>query len=562
MIPSDQATTGPQSTSRHGGESSGSRREFDGSVLDSRNADLLPVLVLAAGFAARLFEAWAYFLNPDEALHNLLASQPSVGLAYKAALTNAHPPLLILVLYYWRSLGQSELMLRMPSVLAGTACCWLAYLWLKEVTDRSTAFIGLLLFAFAPALIGLSAEIRQYALLLFFMSGCLYLSERAIREDSQPLMILFSLSLYGALLTHYSSLIFAFTIGVYMLVRLYPYGKRLRLVAVWGAGQIGALALTAYYLVTHVARLRQSGMARGIAETWLRKSIFHAGENHLAVFVAVQTLRVFTFLLSHGVAGTLTLLAFLVGVVSLLKRKKASPEKSPAPRELALLLGLPFVVNCGAAVAGLYPYGGTRHNVFLALFGLSGACIGLAAWKPARAWTKPLVIVTCLAICNFFPAPPPLIKARNHRRVLMKEAMDALQRSVPPGSILFADYQSGLLLGYYACGHGIVQTFPPLQSFAQRDCGPYTAITARPEEWKFYADDFPGQLASLAQTYNLARGTKLWLFDAGWINDSTPALRRQLQQLGCSAPQSFGENILLCQFAVGGNVYRREGLAQ
>src|SRR5579863_5594762 len=291
------------------------------SEIESRRESLLSLLVLAGGLLARFYEAWAYFLNPDEALHNLLASQTSLALSYKAALTNAHPPLLILVLYYWRSLGQSELMLRLPSVLAGTACCWITYRWLKLITNRSTAFVGLLLFAFSPALIELSAEVRQYALLLFFMSSCLYLSERAIRENSIFLMVLFSLSLCGALLTHYSSFIFAFTLGVYMLVRLYRYRERIRLVAVWITGQIGALALASYYLITHVAELKRRGMAEGIAETWLRKSIFHSGENHALVFIAAQTLRVFTYLLSHGVGGTLTLLAFLVGVVLLLKRQ-------------------------------------------------------------------------------------------------------------------------------------------------------------------------------------------------------------------------------------------------
>src|SRR4029077_20618792 len=318
MTSFSRTKTDPQSTSRQEGYSSRNKREFDQSLPDSGYANWLPGLVLGAGFAARLYEAWAYFLNPDEALHTLLASQPSVTLAYKAALTNSHPPLLILVLYYWRLLGQSELMLRMPSVLAGTACCWLAYLWLKEVTDRSTAFMGLLLLSFAPALIGLSAEVRQYALLLFFVAGCLYLSERAILENSRPLMVLFSLCLYGALLTHYSSLLFAFTMGIYMLLRLYPYGKRPGLFAVWVCGEIGALVLVTYFLVTHVAHLRATGMPREIAETWLRKSIFHPGDQTVAVFASAQTVRVFTDLFSHGLVGTLALLAFLAGMVSLL----------------------------------------------------------------------------------------------------------------------------------------------------------------------------------------------------------------------------------------------------
>jgi hypothetical protein len=438
--------------------------------------------------------------------------------------------------------------------LAGTACCWITYRWLKLVTDRSTAFVGLLMFAFSPALIELSAEVRQYALLLFFMSSCLYLSERALRENSSFLMVLFSLSLCGALLTHYSSFIFAFTLGVYMLVRLYPYGKWPRLVAVWVTGQVGALALASYYLITHVAELKRRGMAEGIAETWLRKSIFHAGENHALVFIAAQTLRVFTYLLSHGVGGTLAFFAFLAGIISLLKWKKISGEERPSPRELALLLGVPFVVNCGAALAGLYPYGGTRHNSFLALFALSGTAVGLSLWKPAREWIKPLIIILCLAVCNFFPAPPPLIRARNHHRVLMEQAMNYLRQSAPPGSIVLADHESGLLLGYYACGRGVVQIFPPFVPLAQAQCGTYTVFTPPPDKWKYSAGDVSGEMAELAATYHLASGTKIWFFDAGWIVDSTPALRKQLQQLGCSAPREFGENILLCQCALGEKV--------
>src|SRR5579864_2159853 len=223
-------------------------------------ARCLPLLALAGGLAVRLASAQASFLRPDEALHHLLASQTSVSAAYRAALTNAHPPLLVLLLYSWRWLGQSELMLRLPSVLAGTACCWLVYRWLAQVADRSTALVGLLLCAFAPALVELSAEIRQYALLLFLMSACLYLAERALREDSWRWMILFSLSLLAALLTHYSALIFALAMGVYLLVRLYPYRNRPRTFAAWLSGQAAALALTAYFLATHVAHLRRIGM--------------------------------------------------------------------------------------------------------------------------------------------------------------------------------------------------------------------------------------------------------------------------------------------------------------
>lgn len=510
----------------------------------------VPPFILAAALFVRIYEAWAYFLNPDEALHNLLASQDSVRMAYHAALTQAHPPLLILMLYYWRWLGHSELILRLPSVLAGTAACWFAYQWLKLVTSRPAAFLGLLLFAFAPSLVGLSAEVRQYALLLFFTSACLYLSELALQHNSAPCMILFSLSLYGALLSHYSSLIFAFTLGIYMLVRFYPYRRNLRLFAVWGVGQIAALALVIYFLLTHVAHLREVGMAQGISDTWLRKSFFHAGENHVSTFIAGQTLRVFTFLLSHGVGGTLALIAFVIGIVSLLRKKIAPSENAPSTRQLALLLLLPFAVNCGAALAGVYPYGATRHNSLLGLFGLSGACIGLAVRRTTRWWSTPLIVTACLAFCNFFPAPAPLIKAKNHRRILMERTLSALHTSAAPESTFLLDYESALVLGYYACGHGVVQIFPPYQSFVPKDCGPYKVFSARPEEWKFTAVDFPGQYARFAQSYPAEAKKENWMFNTGWIADSdTRDLEKLLQQDGC-LPQHFGENIFICQFEI------------
>jgi hypothetical protein len=512
---------------------------------------LLVLAVLAAGFIVRFLQARSYFLNPDEALHYLLASRGSLWLTYQATLTTAHPPLLILLLHYWRWLGQSELMLRLPSVVAGTATCGLTYLWLKKIADRSTAFIGLLLITLAPALIELLAEVRQYALLMFFMAACLYFSERAVQENSLLHIGMFSISLYAALVTHYSSLLFAFSMGVYMLVRMRPWSKRPGLFAAWLGGQVLALMLIMYLLTTHVARLKQAGVPKEIAETWLRKSIYHSGENHLLAFPVTQTLRVFTYLFSHGLFGTLALLAFLAGVTGLLWTK-SQPQGRPAGRSLALLLALPFAVNCVAAIAGLYPYGRTRHCAFLAFFALAGASIGLSAWRPGRAWKRTLVVGLCLAVCNLFPSPPPLIRASDHKVGLMHEAVAYLRQSAPQGSTVFADYQSALLLGYYVCGHAVVQELPPARPLAT-DCGGYTLITAPLQKWRPDPGEFPQQLALAAEAGGIASGAHVWLFNAGWIGDSSPVVNQELARFGCPSPRQFGENILVCELTLDGD---------
>jgi hypothetical protein len=515
----------------------------------------LPGFVLIGGFILRLIPARRLFLNPDEALHNLLASQSTVGRAWDAALTNAHPPLLILLLYYWRMLGQSELWLRMPSVLAGTAACWFCYQWLKLVASRTSAILGLLIFSLAPSLILLSAEIRQYALLLFFMTACLYLAEIALQRNSSGRMILFSLSLYGALLTHYSSLIFALVIGIYMLVQLYPYRARLSLCIAWAVGQIGGIAIATYFLLTHIPRLRQTGMVRADLESYLRKSVFHPGERNPLEFVAAQTLRVFTYVVSHGLIGSLMFLLFLAGIVWLLRNGEKpdsdSPWNRPSSGPLALLLGLPFLATWGVALAGLYPLGATRHDAFLAPFAIGGASIGIAAWLPGREWMKSLGVILCLAVCNLFPAPPPPIRPKDQSIAQMRSAMAYLHASVPAGSMLLADYESGLLLGQYLCGHGVVQIFSPASEFSKADCGPYTVIATSFHDWKFVADTFAGEFSSgtkFARANDLlAHQSEIWLFYAGWINDSASAMKKHLPEFGCSAPQRFGENILVCR---------------
>src|SRR5882672_6039775 len=111
------------------------------------HADVAAVLITLLGFLFRLWIASGAFLNADEALHFRLANQVSLALAHKTSLSASHPPLLTVVLYFWRALGTSELWLRLPSVLAGTVFCWMFYKWLGNAAGKPAGFIGLLFVA-------------------------------------------------------------------------------------------------------------------------------------------------------------------------------------------------------------------------------------------------------------------------------------------------------------------------------------------------------------------------------------------------------------------------------
>src|SRR3954466_1117103 len=103
------------------GKSNRSRLSRFASVTKARSHPVLwEITLLLAGFLIRLWHASGTSLNPDEALHFMMANKTSWGLAYRAGLSLAHPPLLVLLLHEWREFGTSDLWLRMPSVLAGT----------------------------------------------------------------------------------------------------------------------------------------------------------------------------------------------------------------------------------------------------------------------------------------------------------------------------------------------------------------------------------------------------------------------------------------------------------
>ncbi|HEY7095533.1 MAG TPA: glycosyltransferase family 39 protein [Terriglobales bacterium] len=520
----------------------------------SASAWLFPIFLLVAGFLVRLGWACWGFLNPDEAAHYLLSVQPSLKLAYQASLTTAHPPLLILLLHVWQIVGHSEIILRLPSVLAGTAFCWAMFTWMSCVTDRRTTLIAFTLLLFSPQLISLSAEIRQYSVLLMFAAYSLLFLERAIGRASAFSLVGSFLSLYLAILSHYSSFIFALVMGVYGCLRLLSASARRSLWGWWVAGELGGVLLAVFLFASHVSKLEDRNLPQEIADTWLRSSIYHRGEQNPLAFIVTATTRVFRFDFGNNVIGVVGLIMFLLGIFILIRDRNSAPGAyKPSARQLAALLLLPFVINCALAIIGRYPYGGTRHNALLIPFAVCAASVALSRWRTRSEWAKGLLVAIVLLISNIFPSTAGAhIRPSNQARKQMLQAVHEIENRVPGGSVVFADYQSGLLLSYYVCHDKVVQFIPPFDPYLKSPCGGVTVISTFPRIWIFQPEDFPSALEGAQKAYRLSSDTKLWVFQAGWLVDDEPATRQVFKEHGCSAPRSFGANIFLCQLrAVG-----------
>lgn len=507
-------------------------------------------VLVGIGFLLRLRLAWLTFLNPDEALHYFLSHQPSLRLAYQASLTTAHPPLMILFLHCWSLLSTSEFSLRLPFVIAGTLFCWVMFLWVRKVASGQAAWLTLVMFLLLPSLIALSAEIRQYSLLLFFAACCLYWLECGLQNNDAHSVrwIAFSAAaLYLALLTHYSAMIFAAAVGVYALLRLPRKRHAVNLTAAWITGQAGALAICVFLYETQISKLRRSGIASEIAATWLRSSIFQHGQDHFVPFAATKTLRLFRYFFSQGTIGVVGFGLFLVAIVVLLRTNNRGDITS-GKRALAILLAAPFLIALALAIAGIYPYGGTRHDVLLSVFAIPGIAIGLDRLPIARAtrsvtFVKAVFLTAALVICTLFPSPAgPYIQPNNQRHELMRQTISHLS-SLPQDSLLFTDAQGSMVLNYYLCDQEMALPFTPEHSLLKLHCGRFFVLTSMATQAGFDRDEFPDLLRRVWQ--EAPNEATLYLFQSGWIDDQEEDWLTELRGLG-GKPRNFGPNILLC----------------
>ena len=497
----------------------------------------LPLLLLALGFLARFYPARSLFLNADEALIYFLSAQASLAETYKVSLLSAHPPLYYFLLHYWRWLGNSELMLRLPSVLAGTGFCWLGYKWLGKVADATTALAGLMFFCFAPALVGLGAEVRQYALLLFFFAACLYLLEAALQRDSASRMALFSFSLWLAILTQYSAWLFCLTVGIYALLRFAQRPPRAAVALTWAVGQAVGVMI---YGVLYKTQL-----------PWLLKmarvdKVFQGKQSSLAS-IPRETFRLFHYLFSQPVVGAIVLLLYAAGVAALWRRPESGDGSRASGRQLAALMLLPFLLSWAAALAHFYPYDGTRHSIVLAVFVVAGACLGLTSYGRQGSWKKPL-FAAVLLIAGYVLASPlgPYMKPNNQKRTWMSAA-STYARQAPAGTVFLVDDQSTYVFRYYFCRGQLAPFSQVPWKFRDYPCGSYKVAGSR--EWMFTAEELGADLQRAARVYRLGPGYGVWLFQAGWNVNKEPELRTRLRDYGCPQPRAFGENIVVCRLA-------------
>ncbi|MBL8232769.1 MAG: glycosyltransferase family 39 protein [Bryobacterales bacterium] len=490
-------------------------------------------VLIAMVTLAHLFYAVTYALNPDEALQYHLAHRPSLGEAWRMNNTNAHPPFLSLALHFWRKIGTSELFLRLIPILSGAGFVWFSFGWARLVLGLVPALVFAAISALIPPVYAMSQELRQYMPMMLGIAAALYWFERAWVDRPLRNMAISATGLLVAVLSNYSAAWFAAGFGCYGLWRLarQPVASAARLT--WALGQIAALATYAALYVTHLAKLRQSELAAGVQEGFLRR-LYRQPTDSIADYLAFNMPGLVEYIFGSKLFAVLGVVLLLAGIVTLYQRRARWPHHAVP---VALLLSVPALLWIGAALAGLYPLGGSRHcMLFAMLFAVpvSLAVAELARGRATIALSGTLAFMLMLQIVAIPEVRTQQLEAQ--RREHLREAVAYWKQQASRG-LTFVDYQTSLLLCYYSNPQHMCTDQRNEHFLDYQMDGGRVAVS---RNWSLHPTAFVEELRELKRIYQLPRGAEVWVIDGGWGEPLHRML--QVQYSGSALPglRAFG----------------------
>jgi len=481
--------------------------------LMKERSDLIAVVALLISLVPRLAEAATTYLNPDEADY-FLHSMPS-GLAelYRSAISfTHHPPLAVMLIRAATDLiSPNELSLRLPFVISGALFPWFVYRWLALVWNRVAGLLALLLLAFAPHLIPLSAQARGYTVSFLAIAACLYYLERAMERDSVRSMAVSAVALWIGILAEYSVAYFAAAAGIYFLLRVRRPRPPRRLLAAWALGQAGGVALYGFLAVTHVLPMLDSPRNQASLQGWLHGAFPWPGNNTVA-FLALATVKQFAYLMASIPLGVVAVVPFLAGLWLFWNGR--SPKERIRSRCLIPLVLLPFLMAASASLAHVHPYGRSRHTALLGILIAITIAVALERAIRSRAWIVLPAAILLIPVWHWVSiADQNNISRDRHNRKIMRAAVDHLRETVPVGALILTERDLRVLLRYYlGLAEGSWPTPPrePNREWGNR----YRMVVVK--ESVNNLDDLAEAVTGLRAAYSLDSSEPIWFAEGGW----------------------------------------------
>lgn len=388
----------------------------------------VPVLIALAALALllRAVPAFRQSLWLDE-FHTLYhAAQPSLAALLDGLRADNHPPLAFLLVRASRAaFGDSELALRLPSVLAGTATVLVAARLARRLPGPRARVAGPLFVAVSSLLVAAGAEARMYALLALVV---LWWIERAacVADGERGALGLCAATFVG-LHMHYHFL-HALAILTPALLLVAPSGARARALLAEAVAGIAALPWYVWGFRVQLAHSLPPGGA-GASARKLGEGFMHLLFHGASLAGPLKPLFI--------AAGALSALLAALGALKLL-RAGGAPRRAGA-----LLAAAAFALPAWAAlVAAALPRAGF-HWMYLSASSAPFALLlalefdAAGAWGRARRAAAGGVLIAALALAVLHAAGPSREDYRGASAFVLAQAL-------PGDVVLAADWQPEL----------------------------------------------------------------------------------------------------------------------
>ena len=362
--------------------------------------------------------------------------------------------------------------------------------------------------AISASAISASTEVRQYGLLLCFVCGALYATQRAVSEGSTRYAIVQGLFLVGAVLTHYTAR--GDNRSRHICLALLVFRRRSTANSVHDHRNLNC---------------RRDSFRVELFCTVSPRGGVQCDQPRLCQTVILgERYRDAAWILEEGVLGNFLIYGQREIGVSLhvsFPGLDLPPCCLAGPKHralLALLIISPLLLGFATAVCQVLPFAGSRHQTYLLPFLAVGFSAALT-WMP-RTWMAPLLLLGVVLAPHWLTHNPP----DNNPRILpirdMTAATNYIQQAVPRGSPLFVDEQTRYLLGYYlGRNDSSLDSQRPLRSNERIDGR--RIVAPRGYVWSFNPKETFPQLNDSAGTLGLVPTEPLWVVSAAWARDST-----------------------------------------
>ena len=392
----------------------------------------------------------------DEAISVHQAGLPFGTMLDRLADGDVHPPLHAALLWATvRVLGDGEVPVRLPSILAGVALIPLLYATGRELFDRRTGLVAAALGAVSPLAVWYSQEARMYSLYMLFALAAVWAQARALRRGRAGDWALYGITTAALLWTQYFAVLQVAAQQAVFAIALWRRREQGERIAPPVARWLGALALAALLvapLLPFLGDQLQAYADRGAGLTQLPSqagSEASAAQSGISVYAVIANLIWATG--GYHADATMAQIAALWPLGMLAALLLLGRRRSPAMIALLVVTLVP--------VLALFAIGLQRRDLFELRYvaGVVPALLLLGARAlttvtPRRTWTRAAACTVVVGLLLGALADQQL-NGTNPRLYDFRGALQEVAARAEPGDvILYSPDYLDEVVRYYAPG--------------------------------------------------------------------------------------------------------------